>query len=104
MRRISAKKVQHRAAVDPVRRKFSENVGRCERCGRSGPCSCHEIAHGFAKEECEKHPGLWLNLCDGVIDAPCHPEVQAWPEAKQLAAFLLSLRANAPLYSAPISP
>jgi len=31
-------------------------------------------------------------------------EVVPTPEAKQLAAYLLSLRANAPLYSAPISP
>jgi len=31
-------------------------------------------------------------------------EVVPKPEAKQLAAYLLSLRANAPLYSAPISP
>jgi cbb3-type cytochrome oxidase cytochrome c subunit len=31
-------------------------------------------------------------------------EIVPTPEAKQLAAYLLSLRANAPLYSAPISP
>ena len=35
---------------------------------------------------------------------PAGYEVLAKPEAKQLAAYLLSLRANAPLYSAPISP
>ncbi len=35
---------------------------------------------------------------------PAGYEVVAKPEAKQLAAYLLSLRANAPLYSAPISP
>ena len=31
-------------------------------------------------------------------------EIVPTPEVKQLAAYLLSLRANAPLYSAPISP
>jgi cytochrome c oxidase cbb3-type subunit II len=31
-------------------------------------------------------------------------EIVPTPEAKQLAAYLLSLRANVPLYSAPISP
>ena len=35
---------------------------------------------------------------------PAGYEVVPKPEAKQLAAYLLSLRANAPLYSAPISP
>jgi cytochrome c oxidase cbb3-type subunit 2 len=35
---------------------------------------------------------------------PAGYEVVPTPEAKQLAAYLLSLRANAPLYSAPISP
>ena len=35
---------------------------------------------------------------------PAGFEVIPKPEAKQLAAYLLSLRANAPLYSAPISP
>ncbi len=35
---------------------------------------------------------------------PAGCEVVPKPEAKQLAAYLLSLRANAPLYSAPISP
>jgi len=35
---------------------------------------------------------------------PAGYEVVPTPEARQLAAYLLSLRANAPLYSAPISP
>ena len=35
---------------------------------------------------------------------PAGYEVIPKPEAKQLAAYLLSLRANAPLYSAPITP
>jgi cytochrome c oxidase cbb3-type subunit 2 len=35
---------------------------------------------------------------------PAGYEVVPKPEARQLAAYLLSLRANAPLYSAPISP
>lgn len=35
---------------------------------------------------------------------PADYEVVPKPEAKQLAAYLLSLRANVPLYSAPISP
>jgi cbb3-type cytochrome oxidase cytochrome c subunit len=35
---------------------------------------------------------------------PAGCEVVPKPEAKQLAAYLLSLRANAPLYSAPVSP
>ena len=35
---------------------------------------------------------------------PAGYEVVPKPEAKQLAAYLLSLRANAPLYSAPITP
>lgn len=35
---------------------------------------------------------------------PAGYEVVPTPEAKQLAAYLLSLRANAPLYSAPVSP
>jgi len=35
---------------------------------------------------------------------PAGYEVVPKPEAKQLAAYLLSLRANAPLYSAPVSP
>ena len=34
---------------------------------------------------------------------PAGYEIVPTPEAKQLAAYLLSLRANAPLYSAPIS-
>jgi cytochrome c oxidase cbb3-type subunit 2 len=35
---------------------------------------------------------------------PAGYEVVPKPEARELAAYLLSLRANAPLYSAPISP
>ena len=35
---------------------------------------------------------------------PAHYEVVPKPEAKQLAAYLLSLRANVPLYDAPVSP
>src|SRR5208283_2923949 len=35
---------------------------------------------------------------------PAGYEVVPTSEARQLAAYLLSLRANAPLYSAPISP
>ncbi|MGO8837892.1 MAG: cbb3-type cytochrome c oxidase subunit II [Limisphaerales bacterium] len=35
---------------------------------------------------------------------PAGYEVVPTPEARELAAYLLSLRANAPLYSAPISP
>ena len=35
---------------------------------------------------------------------PAGYEVVPRPEARELAAYLLSLRANAPLYSAPISP
>jgi cbb3-type cytochrome oxidase cytochrome c subunit len=35
---------------------------------------------------------------------PAGYEVVPKPEARQLAAYLLSLRANAPLYSAPVSP
>jgi len=35
---------------------------------------------------------------------PAGYEVVPQPEARELAAYLLSLRANAPLYSAPISP
>ena len=35
---------------------------------------------------------------------PAGCEVVPKPEAQELAAYLLSLRANAPLYSAPISP
>jgi cytochrome c oxidase cbb3-type subunit 2 len=38
------------------------------------------------------------------VALPAGYEVVPAPEAKQLAAYLLSLRANAPLYSAPISP
>jgi cbb3-type cytochrome oxidase cytochrome c subunit len=38
------------------------------------------------------------------IAPPAGYEVVPQPEAKQLAAYLLSLRANAPLYSAPVSP
>ena len=36
--------------------------------------------------------------------SPAGYEIVPTPEAKQLAAYLLSLRANVPLYSAPISP
>jgi hypothetical protein len=35
---------------------------------------------------------------------PAEYEVVPKPEARELAAYLLSLRANVPLYSAPISP
>jgi hypothetical protein len=82
------RRAEHRRQVDPVRQQFKKNVGHCERCGRVVRCACHEIGSGPAKEECEKHPGLWLCLCDAsveFVEEPCHPEVQAWPEAKQMA-------------------
>ncbi len=44
-----------------------------------------------------------LNLPPGFTP-PAGCEVVPKPEAKELAAYLSSLRANAPLYSAPISP
>jgi len=37
-----------------------------------------------------------------AVPAGC--DVLPRPEAKQLAAYLLSLRANVPLYNAPVSP
>ncbi len=38
------------------------------------------------------------------VGLPDGYEIVPTPEAKQLAAYLLSLRANVPLYSAPVSP
>lgn len=80
MKRISTRKAAHKRAVDPVRRRFVENVGRCEKCGSMFENHCHEIASGAAKEACELHPGLWICLCN-----VCHDEVQGWPKARQMA-------------------
>ena len=38
------------------------------------------------------------------FEPPAGYEVVPKPEAKELAAYLLSLRANVPLYSAPFTP
>jgi cbb3-type cytochrome oxidase cytochrome c subunit len=43
-----------------------------------------------------------LNLPEGIAPVGC--EVVPTPDAKNLAAYLLSLKASAPLYEAPFSP
>jgi cytochrome c oxidase cbb3-type subunit 2 len=44
-----------------------------------------------------------LNL-PAAFAAPAGSEVVPTPAAKELVAYLLSLRANAPLYDAPFTP
>lgn len=80
LKHTSASKATHKKAVDPLRHAFARNKQFCELCGLEGNLETHEIGNGAAKEECEKHPGLWIALA-----RECHDKVQGWPKAKQLA-------------------
>lgn len=92
LRQRSKKFIDRARQVKPFRDNLIANVGCCERCLRrldpydwKAALCCHEIAGGPLRQVMlDKAFGI-LVLCQR-----CHPIVQAWPRARQLA--LLSIR------------
>ena len=84
LKRVSAKRRKLLRVVGPIRKDFLANAGQCMICRSATPVDVHEIARGFAREECLGQPILQLALCRA-----CHAIAQDAPAAEQIAAKIL---------------
>ena len=83
LRQMSAERAGINREVNPQRRTNRENVETCQVCGQRPVEHSHEISAGSAREIALDDALCQLQLC-----AVCHPEVQYWKPAKQIACLL----------------
>lgn len=85
LRRVSKKRAKLMREVGPERQARKEALGRCMICGQqTSQLDADEIARGYSRELCLKHPELTLISC-----RRCHERTQNEPLEKRLARLML---------------
>jgi len=83
LRKESERRAKLRAVVNPGRKGFVLLAEVCMVCKQAEATDPHEICRGSSREECLKHPRLWLALCRRCHDAV--GDYSLWPIERQIA-------------------